>query len=134
MWDIVDGLSLRNPINISDWSSSLAQQTYQLNCPSAENEIIAVTVNIYGELICRICTVETPYLSTNYLSRHVTENILSYYNYLAHEMIRKSMTIMSTTMNRYQRSNIMIYCGKYHGTFLHYIRFLLILRKNYICT
>ena len=76
MWDIVDGLSLRNPINISDWSSSLAQQTYQLNCPSAENEIIAVTVNIYGELICRICTVETPYLSTNYLSRHVTENIL----------------------------------------------------------
>ena len=78
MWDMVDGVTLRNPINMSEWSNTLAQQTYQLNCPSAANEIIAVTVNIYGELICRICTVETPYLSTNCLSQQVTENILLY--------------------------------------------------------
>ena len=49
MWGIVNGGTLMNPINMSEWSNTLAQQTYQLNCPSAGNEIITVTTNIYGE-------------------------------------------------------------------------------------
>ena len=49
MWGIVDGGTLMNPINMSEWSNTLAQQTYQLKCLSAGNEIITVTTNIYGE-------------------------------------------------------------------------------------
>ena len=49
MWRVVDGGTLTNPINMSEWSNTLAQQTYQLNCPSVGSEIITVTTNIYGE-------------------------------------------------------------------------------------
>ena len=56
MWSIENGGMLRNPINMSEWSSTLVQQTYHLNCPSAGSEI-TVTVNINGESICRVCTV-----------------------------------------------------------------------------
>ena len=48
MWRIVDGGTLTNPINMFEWSNTLAQQTYQLNCPSVGNEIITVIINIYG--------------------------------------------------------------------------------------
>ena len=51
MWGIENGGTLRNPINISEWSNTLAQQTYQLNCPSVGSEF-AVTVNFYGESAC----------------------------------------------------------------------------------
>ena len=57
MWGIVDGVTLRNPIKMSEWGNTLAQQTYHLNCPSVGSEIITVTVNIYGELMCLICTL-----------------------------------------------------------------------------
>ena len=49
MWGVVDGGTLTNPINMSECSNTLAQQTYQLNCPSVGSEIITVTTNIYGE-------------------------------------------------------------------------------------
>ena len=49
MWGIVDGGTLTNPINMSEWSNTLAQQTHQLNCPSVGNGMITVTTNIYGE-------------------------------------------------------------------------------------
>ena len=51
MWGIENGGTLRNPINMPEWSNSLAQQTYQLNCPSSGSEF-TVTVNINGESIC----------------------------------------------------------------------------------
>ena len=57
MWGIVDGVALRNPINMYEWGNTLAQQTYHLNCPSVGSEIITVTVNISGESICLICTL-----------------------------------------------------------------------------
>ena len=56
MWSIENGGMLRNPINMSEWSNTLAQQAYQLNCPSAGSEF-TVTVNINGESICRVCIV-----------------------------------------------------------------------------
>ena len=49
MWGIVDGGTLMNPINMSEWSNTLDQQTYQLNCPNVGNEIMTVNINIYGE-------------------------------------------------------------------------------------
>ena len=49
MWRIVDGGTLTNPINMSKWSNTLDQQTYQLNCPSVGNKIITVITKIYGE-------------------------------------------------------------------------------------
>ena len=48
MWSIVDGGTLRNPINMSEWSNTLVHQTYQLSCPSAGSEI-TVTFNINCE-------------------------------------------------------------------------------------
>ena len=49
MWGIADGGTLTNPINMFEWSNTLDQQTYQLNCPSVGNEIITVIINIYSE-------------------------------------------------------------------------------------
>ena len=49
MWGIVDGGTLTNPINMSEWSNTLAQETYQLNCPSVGSEIITVITKLYGE-------------------------------------------------------------------------------------
>ena len=49
MWGIVDGGTLTNPINMSEWSNTLAQQTYRLNCSSVGNEIMTVYTSIYCE-------------------------------------------------------------------------------------
>ena len=56
MWGIENGGTLRNPINISEWSNTLAQQAYQLNCPSVGSEF-TVTVDIYGEPFSRLYMV-----------------------------------------------------------------------------
>ena len=45
MWGIVDGGTLTNPINMSEWSNTLAQETYQLNCPSSRNLSIKMNEN-----------------------------------------------------------------------------------------
>ena len=52
MWGIENGGMLRNPINMSEWSNTLPQQTYQLICPSVGSELMTVSVNIYGESMC----------------------------------------------------------------------------------
>ena len=74
MWGIVDGVTLTNPINMSEWSNTLDQQTYQLNCPSVGNEFITVNTNIYCESIMHCCYSPTFHIMPIILSYFSREN------------------------------------------------------------